>query len=68
MLDGWWRASCGFVPSSSGATTMAEAGVIDGNVVVDSSAVGMTLAIVAVTAGEAGGGTVVSGGGCVVLG
>ncbi len=47
---------------------MAEAGVIDGNVVVDSGAVGMTLAIVAVTAGEAGGGTVVSGGGCVVLG
>jgi len=47
---------------------MAEAGVIDGNVVVDSGAVGMTLAIVAVTAGEAGGGTVVSGSGCVVLG
>jgi len=68
MLDGWQRASCGCVPSSSGATTMAEAGVIEGNVVVDSGAVGMTLSIVAVTAGEAGGGAVVSGGGCVVLG
>jgi len=54
MLDGWQRASCGCVPSLSGATTMAEAGVIEGNIVVDSGAVGMTLSIVAVTAGEAG--------------
>jgi len=68
MLDGWQCASCGCVPSSSRVTTMAEAGVIEGNVIVDSGTVGMTLSIIVVTAGEAGGNDVVSGGGCVVLG
>jgi len=47
---------------------MVEAGVVAGNVVVDIGAVGMTLTVVSVAAGEAGGGMVSAGGGCVMLG
>jgi len=68
ILDGWPRASCVCVPSSSGATAMVEAGVVEGNVVVDIGAVDMTLTVVAVAAGEVGGGMVSAGGGCVMLG